>query len=98
MTPDIIYHERIGGGDDTEGNRPDGVVVTLSYWYSDDWKAPSHYIRTARVMLDREIVVDEIEVMRTYLHEHSKHIRQSIARFDQLVELNPIVNNEINQQ
>ena len=89
----ILYRETAGAGEDEENRLDHGIAVTLTYWDSDDWQAPSHYLIQIKVMIDRKFVVDEIEIRRdSYsLNTEAKYIRQAIARFDQLVELNPEV-------
>lgn len=88
MEPKILYREAIGGGDDVEGNVPNGIVVTLSYWHSVSWKAPSHYLLQSRVMLKHEIVVDEVQYIRASYND-ANEIRKAISLFDQLLDLNP---------
>lgn len=89
-TYEVLYREIIGAGDDTEhSNKASGIVVTLSYWNTLDWKVPSHYLIERKVMLNREFVVDDIQVFRAYLTDHSRYIRKAIADIDQLKELNP---------
>jgi hypothetical protein len=86
----ILYREIIGAGDDNEHSIfGSGIIVTLSYWHSDDgWKAPSHYLLERKVMLDRQISVDDIQVFRAFIAKHDKYIRRAIAEIDQLKELN----------
>lgn len=87
--PTIVYHETIGGGDDNESGRRHGLVATLSYWHSNDWKAPNHYLLTKRVMIDRYIVVHEVEYIPSAFRRDSTQIRKAIFVVDQLMELNP---------
>jgi len=86
----ILYREVQGAGDDNEAANPNGIVVTLSFWQSDDFLATSHYLTESKVMIDRQIVVDEAECVRT-AYSDAKFIRKAIARFDQLKELSPEV-------
>jgi hypothetical protein len=87
----ILYDERIGAGDDPEhGRLGNGIVVTLSYWQGDgNWKVSDHYLLTSVVMINRERVVDEVEITRVYPSCHPSMIRKAITRMDQLKELNP---------
>jgi len=87
--PYVLYREIVGGSDDTEGNKPNGIVVTLSYWHTTNWQLISHYILSSRVMIDHEIIVDEHQLMTVYIEDDPKYLRKAIARFDQLLELNP---------
>jgi len=91
-TPVILYSERVGGGDDTEGNIPNGILVTLSYWQSNaNWMAPSHYLLHKQVMVNRDICVDELEIIRNKgigYPDRAELFRKAIALMDQLKELN----------
>lgn len=90
MEPKIVYREILGGGNDQENQYANGLVVTLSYWNSDNFRVQSHYLMQAEVMINREIIVDETRLIAGYTWQcDAKHIRQAIAWFDQLRELNP---------
>ncbi len=90
---EILYREVIGAGNDTEANNPNGIVVTLSYWTrKSNFNVPDHYLIQRIVMIDREIVVDDIQLVRPSRWrsvDDPAMIRRAIATMDELKELNP---------
>lgn len=90
----ILYREVVGAGNDTEANNPNGIVVTLSYWDRErNFNVPDHYLIQRIVMINREIVVDDIQLVRPSRRWRSVDdpamIRRAIATMDELKELNP---------
>ncbi len=94
-TYEILYREIIGAGNDNEANTPHGIVVTLSRWSTANnaaWKVPDQfYLLQRTVMIDRDTVLDEIEMIRNAWNKDSQLIRKAIFLVDQLKELNPEV-------
>ncbi len=91
-TCEIIFHESKAAGDDTEHNScKDGIVVTLSFWYSSDSRVRSHYLLERRVMINRKFIIDEQRLMGKGKSNHAWQIRTAIAEMDQLMQLYPEV-------
>ena len=91
----ILYHEVLGGGADTEANLPWGIVVTLAFFESSDtWRIPDHYLLRSRVMVDHEIVVDNCVIEAYGLHHDAKMIRKAVKLFDELERNHPNVGME----
>ena len=86
MEAEILYREVVGDGDDTEEGK-NGIVVTLSHWTTTTDYARNHYLLESRVMIDRDLVVDECELY--FFQALPKMIRKAVAKVDQLLELSP---------
>lgn len=98
MSDNVLYHEYAGAGDDTEASLKHGIVVTLTRFSADSFHAPDHYTLTARVVIDHLIVVDEFQAFEIKGRQTDANmIRKAIARFDQLLDLNPEVNKQFEE-
>lgn len=83
--PQVLYHEIVGGGADTEHNHANGIVVILSYWKGGDYRTPDHYILSRTVMVEREII-HTLTALDTKKHydNHTRKIREAVALVDTL--------------
>lgn len=83
----ILYREIVGAGDDEESNEPNGILVTLSFFPSDDWRAPAHYILHEVLMINRQYVTNNRAlIVDQHWQSDSRMIRQAIKRMDELKE------------
>lgn len=90
MPETILYDEYAGGADYTDGKYEHGVHVILGRWDPDISQLPRHYTLQVRVMIDRNIVVDTLEIRKySYLQGDANEIRNAITRFDQLLDSYP---------
>lgn len=89
--PEILYREEIGSGDDTERNFPHGIIVTLSFFESDNFRAPSHYLLEAKVMVSRNFIVEQLQPLPGHRTDEraAKMLRYAINRFNQLRDDHP---------
>jgi len=90
----ILYDQRTGNPE----FEPNTLRVSLTKWVAslemDDEIARSHYTLTAKVTINFEVVVNQFEATPatyTNLNDDAEHIRKAIARFDELLDLNPEV-------
>lgn len=86
MEAKVLFTETLGSVD-TEGNEPNGVMVSLSQWRAENFQLPNHYLLKKVVMLDRQYILDVIEVHTSSMHGigPAQEIRRAIGVFDQLV-------------
>ena len=81
----LVYCESFGCGMDTDGDTPDGVTVSLTFWEGtgdvDFLYVKPHYVLMSRVVVDRQIVINSQHLIQ-YQYNDTKVLRHAIETFD----------------
>ena len=85
----VLYREVKGCGGDTEANDPDGVVVTLTKWWTDTIspQLKAHYIVERTAVNDHDVAIHKFNAVECSWGQNAdaKMIRRAMKEFDSMV-------------